>query len=76
MQYALIMKLALSLAKQAQADHPELPGSEKLGIVLGLLTDIFGEVDVTKYQPAIELVITMAVDVWKAMKAFGFMHKA
>lgn len=76
MGYALIIKTALTLAKQVQQDHPEIPGSDKFGVMLDLLIGIFGEADVSKYQAAVKVVVSLAVDVWKAGNVFGFIKKS
>lgn len=76
MQYLQILRLALGIAKQVQADHPEIPGSEKFGVMIDLLTSIVGEADVGKYRPTITAVVTLAVDAWKVAQVFGFKKKA
>jgi hypothetical protein len=76
MQYILILQTALGIAKQLQTDHPEMPGADKFGILIDLMISIFGEVDVSKYKPTIELVVTLAVTGWKALNLHGFFKKS
>lgn len=75
MQYLQILRLALGIAKQVQADHPDIPGAEKFGVMLDVLTDIVGAADVGKYRATIQAVVTLAVDAWKVAQVFGFKSK-
>lgn len=73
MQYIMILRLALGLAKQVQQDlGATVPGNEKFGVVLNLLTDAVGAADVSKYKDSIQSVVTMCVEAWKLIEAFGF----
>ena len=76
MQYLQILRLALGIAKQVQADHPDIPGADKFGVLLDLLTEIVGAADVGKYRAAIQAVVTLAVDAWKIAQVFGFKKSA
>ena len=73
--YVIVIQTALGIAKQIQQDHPEMPGADKFGMLVDLLVAVFGEQDVSKWKPAIQLVVTLAVEAWKIAGQHGFFKK-